>query len=73
MTVDVSDRSPQTTTGPIYLSYHIRNPASAAGLKPTLEACAVFVYLTLKKLGNVIWIVEQEKCIFGFLKSSDLV
>lgn len=58
MTVDVSGRWPQTT-GPLYVSYHTRNSASAAGLKPTLEVCA-FVYLTFRKLGNVIWIVEKK-------------
>lgn len=56
MTVDVSGRPP-LTTGPIYVSDHTRNSASAAGLKPTL---AVYAALTLRELGKVIWIVEQE-------------
>lgn len=50
MTVDVSGRPP-LTTGPIYVSDHTRNSASAAGLKPTL---AVYAALTLRELGKVI-------------------
>lgn len=52
MTVDALGRSPQIT-GPIDVSYHSRNSASAAGLKSTLEVCAAFVFLTLKALGAV--------------------
>lgn len=55
-----------------YIYYCNSNSAKALGFKPTLEVCAAFVYLALEELGKVIWILEQEKCKFSFLKSLGL-